>query len=56
MKRRKLVITEMRKSMPAGARQEGIGLYELILCPVSIELNRIAINWHKTAIDFAELD
>jgi hypothetical protein len=53
---RKLVIAEMRKSMPCGARQEGIGLDELILLPVCIDLNDVAINWHKTAIAFAALD
>ena len=53
---RTLVIAEMRRDMPLGSRQEGIGLHELILCPIDIDLKDVAINWHKTAIDFADLD
>ncbi len=53
---RTLVIGEMRKDMPCDARQEGIGLHELILLPLNIDLNDVNINWHKTEIDFADLD
>ena len=56
MGRRKLVIEDMEKSMPPYARQDGIGLHELILLPLNIDLNDVNINWHKTEIDFADLD
>ena len=56
MKRRKLIIADMRKSMPSGAQQEGVGLHELILCPYDVALDDVAINWSKTAIDFGRLD
>ncbi len=53
---RKLIIEEMRKDMPEGARQDGIGLHELILLPLNIDLKDVNINWHITEIDFTDLD
>ncbi len=53
--RRTLIIADMKKDMPPGARIDGIGLHELVKLPVTFT-DFDNVNFNKREIDFADPD